>query len=63
MTPIIRHLPIRQTPRRSVHDEVSAWLDERERERHRQQIDRVVNVAIVVVAIALIYVTIQLFIH
>ncbi len=67
MTPIIRHLPIK--PRdctQSVNmtpDEVTAHLDERDRQRQRAQLNRVVNVALVILAAALLYVTYGFFNH
>lgn len=72
MLPVTQHLPPaafgRDELRAAYHDnmtpaEVAAWLDRRERERHLAQIDRVVNVALVLVAAALLYATIGLFTH
>ena len=66
---VINHLPFSkvEAEKRKAEivtpAEVAAWLDARERQRHLQQINRVVNAALIAVAAALIYVTIGFFTH
>lgn len=65
MTPVIRHLPPKSLDctqsANMTPDEVTRHLDERDRQRHLAQINFVVNLAFVIVAGWLIYVTYQLF--
>lgn len=64
MTPTIRHLPLRTLDATQSNNltpgEVTAWLDARDRERHRRQWDIAANIALVIVGVALIYVTYKL---
>lgn len=71
MTPVVKNLPLKssiENPSPEIHvemtpDEVTAYFDERDRQRHLAQIYLVVNVALVIVATALIFVIIGFFTH
>jgi hypothetical protein len=44
-------------------DEIAEWLTDRERQRHLQQINLTVNVALLIVGAALLYTTIKFLTH
>ncbi|MEI8289836.1 MAG: hypothetical protein WCH99_10210 [Verrucomicrobiota bacterium] len=66
MTPVIRHLPLHEKPKLErdqdmTHEEITAWLDENDREIHRQRWNYVINFALGIVSVAIAFIAYQFF--